>query len=67
MKDRNSNVTTTTKLIRLVYYNDFLFEVGAITSREHQKMNNIIISKYGNEANKRKDSLSCVECLNHKK
>lgn len=46
MKDRNSNVTTTTKLIRLVYYNDFLFEVGAITSREHQQMNNIIISKY---------------------
>ena len=47
MKSRDSNITENTRLIRLVYYNDFLLKEGAITNREHQRMNNAIISKYG--------------------
>lgn len=55
LKDRSNYEIATTRLIRLVYYNNFLLEEGVLTSREHQRMNNAIISKYGNEARKIKD------------
>lgn len=50
MKDRSNYEIATTRLIRLIYYNNFLLKEGVLTSREHQRMNNAIISKYGNEA-----------------
>ena len=33
--------------IRLIYYNDYLYEKGIITKSEHTKMNLAIISKCG--------------------
>ena len=47
MKDRNNCKMTMTRLIRLIYYNDFLLKEGVLTNREHQRMNNTIISRYG--------------------
>lgn len=55
MKDRSNYEIATTRLIRLIYYNNFLLKEGVLTSREHQRMNNAIISKYGNDARKIKD------------
>lgn len=45
--DKNNFKLAKTKLIRLIYYNDYLLKEGMLTNREHQKMNNVIISKYG--------------------
>ena len=36
-----------TREIRLIYYNNYLFENGIISKREHDKLNNAIIEKYG--------------------
>ena len=36
-----------TREIRLLYYNNYLFEKGIITKREHDKLNLAIISKCG--------------------
>ena len=55
LKDRNSLNISKTRLIRLIYYNDFLLKESVITNREHQRMNNAIISKYGNECGETKD------------
>ena len=46
MKSKNSDITATTRLIRLTYYNDALLKSGHITTREHQRMNNAILAKY---------------------
>ena len=46
MKSKNSDLTAKTRLIRLTYYNDALLKSGAITAREHQRMNNAILAKY---------------------
>lgn len=63
MKDRNNYEIAKTRLIRLVYYNDFLFKEGILTNREHQRMNNAIISKYGKASHKIEDNLSCQKSL----
>ena len=49
MKDNNAKLKTVTRKIRMIYYNDYLFENGIITKSEHSRMNNAIISKYGKE------------------
>lgn len=46
MKSKDSDITATTRLIRLIYYNDALLKNGSITTREHQRMNNAILAKY---------------------
>ena len=46
MKNKNSDITAATRLIRLTYYNDALLKSGSITAREHQRMNNAILAKY---------------------
>ena len=46
MKSKNSDLTAKTRLIRLTYYNDALLKSGAITTRDHQRMNNAILAKY---------------------
>lgn len=63
MKDRSNYEIVTTRLMRLIYYNNFLLKEGVLTSREHQRMNNAIISKYGNEARKIKDRFSYDKSL----
>ena len=45
--DKKNFKLAKTKLIRLIYYNDYLLKEGMLTNLEHQKMNNVIISKYG--------------------
>ena len=63
MKDRNNQGISKTRLIRLVYYNDFLLKEGVLTNREHQKMNNAIISKYGKVSYETKDNFSYQKSL----
>lgn len=47
MKDNKAKLKTVTREIRMIYYNNYLFENGIITKSEHSRMNNAIISKYG--------------------
>ena len=47
MRDKSDYKMARSRLIRMVYYNDYLLKRGVLTNREHQKMNNVIISKYG--------------------
>ncbi len=63
MKDRNNCMLAKTRLIRLIYYNDFLLKQGTLTNREHQKMNNAIISKYGKASFEKKDNFSYQKSL----
>ena len=46
-KDKNLKLDIMTRELRLLYYNNYLFNSGVITKREHDKMNLAIISKYG--------------------
>ena len=46
MKSADTDVIKVSRFIRLNYYNNFLFENGIITEREHQRMNNAILTKY---------------------
>ncbi len=50
MIDLNQN-TLTSRLVRLIYYNSTLLKYGVISKREHDKMNLLIISKYGTKRN----------------
>mgnify|MGYP003302174342 CR=1 FL=1 len=53
-KDKNLKLDIMTRELRLLYYNNYLFNNGVITKREHDKMNLAIISKCGK---RRKDEL----------
>jgi hypothetical protein len=46
-KDSKLKLEITTRELRLLYYNNYLFEKGVITKREHSKMNQAIIAKCG--------------------
>ena len=47
MKNNCSKFDNITRELRLLYYNNYLLENGVITKHEHEKMNLVIISKYG--------------------
>ena len=47
MQDNKLKLEVMSREIRLLYYNDYLFEQGVITKREHDKMNLDIISLCG--------------------
>lgn len=46
-KDNRLKLEIITRELRMLYYNDYLFNKDVITKREHDKMNLAIISKYG--------------------
>lgn len=46
-KDNKSAIEIMTRELRLLYYNNYLLKNDVITSREHNKLNLAIISKYG--------------------
>lgn len=46
-KDNKSALEIMTRELRLLYYNNYLLKNDVITSREHDKLNLAIISKYG--------------------
>lgn len=46
-RDNKSALEIMTRELRLLYYNNYLFKNDVITSREHDKLNLAIISKYG--------------------
>lgn len=46
-KDNKSALEIMTRELRLLYYNNYLLKNDVITSREHDKLNLVIISKYG--------------------
>lgn len=46
-RDNKSALEIMTRELRLLYYNNYLFKNDVITSREHNKLNLAIISKYG--------------------
>ncbi len=47
MKNNKRRLELTAKEIRLLYYNNYLFERGVISKREHERMNLAIISACG--------------------
>ena len=58
MKDNKPKLEIMGREIRLLYYNDYLFESGVITKREHDRMNLDIISLCGKSMrNQCKESL----------
>ncbi len=46
-RDNKSALEIMTRELRLLYYNNYLLKNDVITSREHDKLNLAIISKYG--------------------
>ena len=46
-RDNKSALEIMTRELRLLYYNNYLLKSDVITSREHDKLNLAIISKYG--------------------
>lgn len=46
-RDNKSELDIMTRELRLLYYNNYLLKNDVITSREHNKLNLAIISKYG--------------------
>lgn len=57
MQDNKLKLEIMSREIRLLYYNDYLFENGVITKREHDRMNLDIISLCGKSMrNQRKES-----------
>jgi len=49
-KDNKLKLEIMTRELRLLYYNNYLFQKGVITKREHDKMNLDIISKCGKKS-----------------
>ena len=47
MKDNKLRLELMAREIRLLYYNNYLFERGVISKREHERMNLAIISACG--------------------
>ena len=52
-KDNQVRIDIMAREIRMLYYNNYLYEKGIITKREYEKMNLAIIEKCGN-SNSRK-------------
>ncbi len=62
-KDKNLKLDIMTRELRLLYYNNYLFNSGVITKREYDKMNLAIISKCGKRRRDELGELSLEERL----
>lgn len=56
--DNKSKIEKMAKELRLLYYNNYLFDKGIISKREHERMNLAIITKFGKRTHEKimKDS-----------
>ena len=62
-KDNKLRLEIMTRELKLLYYNNYLFEKGVITKSEHDKMNLAIISKYGKRRRNELHEISSEEHL----
>lgn len=62
-KDNQVRIDIMSREIRLLYYNNYLYEKGIITKREYEKMNLAIIEKCGNRRRKELGERSFEERL----
>jgi hypothetical protein len=46
MKSQNFELLRMSRMLRLNYYNDYLYKNGMISEREYKKMNSAILKKY---------------------
>lgn len=63
IKDDELKLEIMTRELRLLYYNNYLFNNGVITKREHDRMNLAIISKCGKKRRNELGELSSEERL----
>lgn len=62
-KDNKLKHEIMTRELRLLYYNNYLFENGIISKREHERMNLAIISKCGKRRRTELNEVSLEEML----
>ena len=62
-KDNKLKCEIMTRELRLLYYNNYLFENGIISKREHERMNLAIISKCGKRRRTELNEISLEERL----
>ena len=62
-KDNQVRIDIMSREIRLLYYNNYLYEKGVITKREYEKMNLAIIEKCGKRKHKELGKISFEERL----
>ena len=63
IKDDKLKLEIMTRELRLLYYNNYLFNNDVITKREHDRMNLAIISKCGKKRRNELGELSSEERL----
>ena len=64
-KDNKLRLKIMTRELKLLYYNNYLFEKGAITKSEHDNMNLAIISKCGKKRHTELGEISFEEKLSN--
>lgn len=64
-KDNQVRIDIMSREIRMLYYNNYLYEKGVITKREYEKMNLAIIEKCG-KRHKELGGISFEERLSRK-
>lgn len=62
-KDNQVRIDVMSREIRLLYYNNYLYEKGVITKREYEKMNLAIIEKCGHRKREKLGEISTEEQL----
>lgn len=62
-KDNRVRIDIMSREIRMLYYNNYLYEKGVITKREYEKMNFAIIEKSGKRRCKELGEMSFEEKL----
>lgn len=62
-KDNKLKHEIMTRELRLLYYNNYLFENGIISKREHERMNLAIITKCGKRRRTELNEVSLEEML----